>query len=94
MNSDNETLPTDIPLFQSQVLRLIVGAGLMVVALVVGNTIWSIGYERRQIINEFRNNTLAIGITIAPHISLDGLLGRIFLSGVLIAVQVGLGGWL
>ncbi len=72
--SYSEIIPENIPLLQSLVLRLVMGAGLLVVAIVVVNTIWSIGYERRQIINDSRNNTLAIGITLAPHLDTDGLL--------------------
>ena len=62
-----------IPLLQSFILRLVLGSGLLAMALLVSNTIWSYEYERRQVINEFRHNTMAVGQTIAPHLSVDDI---------------------
>ena len=74
MKTDTSSLqPNDIPLLQSFIVRLVLSSGLVVMALLISNTIWSYEYERRQVVNEFRRNTMAIGMTIAPHITADPL---------------------
>lgn len=65
--------PKDVPILQSFILRLVMGSGFLAMALLVSNTVWSYEYERRQVINEFRHNTMAIGLTIAPYISSNNL---------------------
>ncbi len=72
-DSPNSLGPQQVPLLQSFILRLVLGSGLLAMALLVSNTIWSYEYERRQVINEFRHNTMAIGQTIAPHLSTDSI---------------------
>ena len=41
--------------------------------IMLSNAVWSYEYERTQIINEFRHNTMAVGMTIAPHLHTEGL---------------------
>ena len=65
--------PNDIPLLQSFIVRMVLSSGLIVIALLISNTVLSYEYERRQVVNEFRRNTMAIGMTIAPHITTDQL---------------------
>ena len=73
MKTDTPTnsQPNDIPLLESFIVRLVLSSGLVVMAVLISNTIWSYEYERRQVVNEFRHNTMAIGLTIAPHITTD-----------------------
>ncbi len=74
MKTDTSSLqPNDIPLLQSFIGRLVLSSGLVVIALLISNTILSYEYERRQVVNEFRRNTMAIGMTIAPHITTEQL---------------------
>lgn len=62
-----------IPILQSFILRLVLGSGLLVMAILMSNTIWSYEYERKQVVNEFRHNTMAIGLTVAPHVTTQDL---------------------
>ena len=75
MKSDKSTNieQHDIPLLQSFIVRLVLGSGLLVIALMLSNSIWSYEYERRQVVNEFRHNTMAIGLTVAPYITTESL---------------------
>lgn len=57
----------------SLIFRLITLSGVITLLIMLSNTIWSYEYERTQIINEFRHNTMAVGMTIAPHLHMDGL---------------------
>lgn len=74
MKNDRSSFePNDIPLLQSFIVRLVLSSGLVVMALLISNTVWTYEYERRQVVNEFRRNTMAVGMTIAPHLTTDPL---------------------
>ena len=57
----------------SLIFRLIALSGVITLLIMLSNSVWSYEYERTQIINEFRHNTMAVGMTIAPHLHTEGL---------------------